>query len=678
MSTQRAISVLTMTIVLLGGWWGVTFESGIQSASTLAANGNAAGGPTYLPLIARHYPPVPHILTTIELPAGSHPHGIDLDIAGRRAFVGNHLANTLSVLDTVSMTVISTIVLPDADGPNGVAYHAGLARVYVANRNSDNLTIVDPASGTVLGNRGVGSLPDGVVVQGDWVYVANFGSDSVSILDAQTNTVTKTLPVGDEPSLMAKNDEHSVVYLALHGSHTIDYLHNGSYHNSAPAGVASPYGLAFDPITYRLYAANRGSDRTVTMIDTNPNLWMGTFGVGQEPFVIGVNPRTGHVFVVCGDVVKVYDRRDNALITTLPVSSGAEEGVAVDPTRNLVYVTSSNADEVTVIQDTPAFDIAFVSWRDGGGGLFITDDTGRHVQRLTRPDQAISTQPAWRPDGKRLAFVSNRDPNPYPNPDGYSDIFTMEVTGQNQVNLTNDATEDREPAWSPDGSRIAWHCGNSICVMGADGDNRIELASGLGGRLPQWSPDGQWLAFGAFAGLHEDVFIVPAGGGTPINLTNNPAVDLGPSWSAGSSEIVFETNRHSVTGTMPIENWELYKVNITTLVQTRLTNNAAQDHAAAWSPGGTRIAFVSDEGAPQYDYALHIMNPDGSGRRRLTEPIDFLGPLAWSPDSRRLAAQAGFVDNGEIVTVDVETGTTTRLTFNAVFDAMPVWRPDTW
>ena len=211
MSARRAISVLVATIVLLGGLWGVTFVSGIQSAPMLAANGNAGSGLSYLPVVSKNYPPLPYLLATIQLPAGSHPPGIDLDIAGRRAFVGNHQANTLSVLDTVSMTVIATIALPNADGPNGVAYHAGLDRVYVADRNTDNLAIVDPTSGAVIGNRAVDSQPNGVAVQGNRVYVANFGSDSVSILDAQANVVTKTLLVGDEPSLMAKNDEQGVV-----------------------------------------------------------------------------------------------------------------------------------------------------------------------------------------------------------------------------------------------------------------------------------------------------------------------------------------------------------------------------------------------------------------------------------------------------------------------------------
>jgi len=101
--------------------------------------------------------------------------------------------------------------------------------------------------------------------------------------------------------------------------------------------VPEPYGLGFDSVIRRLYVANRGAHHFVTRIDVTPNLINPPpISVGQEPYVVGANPRTGHIFVVCGDRVKVYDRRDDSLIATIPVGTGAEEGVVVDPTRNRI------------------------------------------------------------------------------------------------------------------------------------------------------------------------------------------------------------------------------------------------------------------------------------------------------------------------------------------------------
>jgi TolB protein len=126
------------------------------------------------------------------------------------------------------------------------------------------------------------------------------------------------------------------------------------------------------------------------------------------------------------------------------------------------------------------------------------------------------------------------------------------------------------------------------------------------------------------------------------------------------------------------ENWELYAVNISTTVQTRLTDSLGQDHAAAWSPDGSQIAFISDRDNAQYDYSLWVMKPDGTQQRRVTGPMKLIGPIAWSPDGRRVAVQGDLLGNAELYAVDIASGVVTRLTNNSLEDSSPVWRPDTW
>jgi YVTN family beta-propeller protein len=671
---HRAALLALLTAFAIVGWAGSIAASHATAAPVRSAIPDDPITHTlYLPLIAKPAPTIPYVLAKIKLPAGSHPHGIALDTDRQRAFVGNHGTNSLSVINTAALIVSATIPLPYATAPNGVAYHAGTDRVFVANRDSNNLSIVDPTNGVWIANRAVGTLPDGVAASGDLIYVANFGSNSVSILDAHTTLVTRTLSLGVEPAMFTQLEDSGTVFLSSHGNDTIYFLQDGAYLNSN-SGIAAPYGLAIDQITHRLYIANRGEARTLTLLDVDPNRIKGAINAGQEPYVIGVNSRTGHVFVSLGDRVNVYDRRDNALIASLPVGTGAEEGLAVDPARGLIYVTSRDTDEVTVIQDIPTFDIAYLNIRIGytnappvKSDILLMNDTGQHTTtlHLVASTWDYNTDLTWRPDGKRLIYTSYRTMT--------GEIYATDPLGNSEVNLTNSpAARDGEPAWSPDGTKIAWNRDNNIWVMSADGSNPVQLASALGARTPLWSPDGQWLSFTGVmsATSHDTILLVPAAGGAPIDLINDSASsNFDAAWSPNGDEIAFVTDRHSpISGTYQTD---IYKVNVHTLAQTRLTYDGGSG-SPTWSPDGTRIAFFGISG-------LYIMDPDGSHIRSLPTLTGYPQQIAWSPDSRWIAGQSGSSTNDiEIYVIDVVTGDVKRLTTNAIYDAYPVWRPDTW
>ena len=100
--------------------------------------------------------------------------------------------------------------------------------------------------------------------------------------------------------------------------------------------------------------------------------------------------------------------------------------------------------------------------------------------------------PAWSPDGRKLAFVSERD--------GNSEIYVMNVDGSAQENLTEQPASDSHPSWSRDGRRIVFvsrRDGNAeIYVMNADGSGLRNLTrTPSADRDPAWSPDGRAIAF---------------------------------------------------------------------------------------------------------------------------------------------------------------------------------------
>jgi len=213
--------------------------------------------------------------------------------------------------------------------------------------------VVDPTSGSVVSHLAVGSMPNGVAVVGHLVNVANFGDGNVSVIDANTATLDHAEPlVGAEPSHFAVDAAQGFSYLSLQGDDAVSHLRNGTRWNYRP-GVPEPYGIAFDPSTRLLYVGNRGSHHSVTVVDVGTNNIVDTFDVGREPYMLGVNPNTGHLFVVGQDDVQVRRTADASLLTTLPLPMGTEEGIAVDTVRDRIYITSRDSDAVTVVQDWP-------------------------------------------------------------------------------------------------------------------------------------------------------------------------------------------------------------------------------------------------------------------------------------------------------------------------------------
>ena len=117
------------------------------------------------------------------------------------------------------------------------------------------------------------------------------------------------------------------------------------------------------------------------------------------------------------------------------------------------------------------------------------------------------------------------------------EIYVIDADGGKSQNLTNSRGDDRHPAWSPDGMRIAfqsWRAGNlDIYVMGADGDNQQNLTNHpFKDWEPSWSPDGRRIVF--VSDREEDanpeIYVMNADGSNPRNLTNHPEDDTAPAW----------------------------------------------------------------------------------------------------------------------------------------------------
>ena len=191
------------------------------------------------------------------------------------------------------------------------------------------------------------------------------------------------------------------------------------------------------------------------------------------------------------------------------------------------------------------------------------------------------------------------------------DVFVINADGTNMLNLTQDgATYDR-PAWSPDGTRIAFtsyrHNRNEIFVMNADGSNQQQLTATPDDNTPVWSPDSTRIAFVSWRSGTQQIFVMNADGTNQTNITNTAAgQNAEAAWSPDGSRIVFISTRNGQA--------EVFAMNPDGSGLARLTNTS-NSNFPAFSPDGQRIAFVTSVAGQTEVFS---MNPDGSDKRNLS------------------------------------------------------------
>jgi TolB protein len=271
--------------------------------------------------------------------------------------------------------------------------------------------------------------------------------------------------------------------------------------------------------------------------------------------------------------------------------------------------------------------IAFESNRAGNWDIYLYDLTRARLHNLTPQNPYDDRGAAWSADGRYLAFQSLRADHPG------AEIFILDVFGGDLRQLTRTGSNNSDPAWSPDGTQIAFVFGYGLIrLIGVDGVGEYELARGFN---PEWSPDGAHVLYASFRSNYEQgIYIVDADGGESRPVFALGILDLAywsPSWSPDNRYVAFVSESEG--------NPEIYRVDVACVLDLaacdrrpmRLTVSPRRDISPSWSPDSRALAFACDTPAGS---AICVMDADGVGLHIAVVPTmgeHYFAP-AWRPN----------------------------------------------
>ncbi len=268
---------------------------------------------------------------------------------------------------------------------------------------------------------------------------------------------------------------------------------------------------------------------------------------------------------------------------------------AWSPDGTLAYVSSGQVHihgQSSQIIHTPA-NVSQPAWSPDGTrvaflatdnnstrNVYVWDRRSGAIQQLTRQQFDVRYF-VWSPEGSRIAFI-DRNINLY-RADNYNatGIHVLDVNGGEMTSLTNITLADAPPAWSPDGTRVAFvideNLYSGIYVWDID-DNPPQalIATTFDATSPVWSPDGMWLAFVSSRDGNFDISIMHMDSGDIRQLTHSPTEDVTPRWSSDSAYLGYTAIHDSGA--------DLYVIDTATGTARNLTHSIGTNSQLAWHP----------------------------------------------------------------------------------------------
>ena len=229
--------------------------------------------------------------------------------------------------------------------------------------------------------------------------------------------------------------------------------------------------------------------------------------------------------------------------------------------------------------------------------IFVADTDGTNAQAIT-DTESNNLAPAWSPDGTQIAYTSNRSGSP--------EIYVFNLETGEETRLTENDSLESFPAWSPDGTQIAYTSGfdatAEIYVMDADGSNPVQITDNdTWESFAQWSPGGETLAISREVGDSSAIVVINLDGEDVTQLTDSEVSSYFPVWSNDGESLIytqFSDNGEDIMS-ISLESGEI----------TNLTNNPVlqESYAQVTADGSIIYRVRGNEGTVETDDANDLL-----------------------------------------------------------------------